>query len=155
MAAKERPAVSVISEEIRYAVLIRADRARVYDAMTTEDGLNGWFTHSSTIDARAGGEIRFRWQDWGPEKYTGEHGGPIIAAQQPERFVFEWNPDNASYRTRVEMNFEEAEGGTIIRLKESGFQDTPDGRRKILENAAGWGEALTLLKFFVEHGVRY
>ena len=51
--------------------------------------------------------------------------------------------------------FEAVENGAIIRLREYGYEDTPSGRRGILECAAGWGEALTLLKFYVEHGITY
>jgi hypothetical protein len=34
-----------------------------------------------------------------------------------------------------------------------GYPDTPDGRRALLDCAAGWGEALTLCRFFLERGV--
>jgi hypothetical protein len=36
---------------------------------------------------------------------------------------------------------------------ESGYRDTPSGRRKVLECAGGWGEALW--KFYVAYGIRY
>jgi hypothetical protein len=31
----------------------------------------------------------------------------------------------------------------------------PDGLRAMLDCSAGWGEALTLWKYYVEHGIRY
>ena len=45
--------------------------------------------------------------------------------------------------------------GTLVRLTERGFRDTPAGRRRQLDGAAGRGEALALCKIWVEHGVRY
>ena len=57
--------------------------------------------------------------------------------------------------TSVEVDLERVPDGTVIRLREHGYQDTPSGRLACLNCAAGWGEALTLLKFFVEHGLRY
>jgi hypothetical protein len=63
--------------------------------------------------------------------------------------------DRTSYATTVEIDFESAESGTIIRLREYGYQDTPSGLRAMLNCAAGWGEALTVWKFYVEHGIRY
>ena len=36
-----------------------------------------------------------------------------------------------------------------------GTPNTPEGRDMILECASGWGEAATLLKFYIEHGVVY
>ncbi|HEV2130576.1 MAG TPA: SRPBCC domain-containing protein [Longimicrobiaceae bacterium] len=148
-------ATPLLPDGIRHAVLVRAERERVYDALTTAAGLDGWFTTGATVDARPGGEIRFRWRDWGPERITDEDGGPVLEARRPERFVFQWQPDRSGEPTTVEVDFEAVEGGTVIRLREHGYQDTPTGRRQVLDCAAGWGEALTLLKFYVEHGIRY
>jgi hypothetical protein len=53
------------------------------------------------------------------------------------------------------MDFEAVEEGTVIRLREFGYYDTPSGRAALIECAAGWGEALTLLKYWVDHGIRY
>ena len=145
-----------IEEEIRCAVLVAAPRERVYDALATAAGLDGWFTAGAAVDARPGGEIRFRWQDWGPERYTGEDGGPVLEARRPERFVFQWHPDGPEYATTVEIELEEdAAGGTVVRLREYGYRDPPAGRRRMLDCASGWGEALALCKFYVEHGLHY
>jgi uncharacterized protein YndB with AHSA1/START domain len=141
--------------EIRYAILVRAPRDRVYDGIATADGLDGWFTEGAEVDPRPGGHIRFRWRDWGAERLTLEDGGPILEARRPERFVFQWSPDNPSYRTTVQLDFENDQRGTIIRVMERGYQDTPSGRKAIMNCAAGWGEALALWKFWIEHGLRY
>jgi len=50
---------------------------------------------------------------------------------------------------------EAVEKGTVLTLTESGYKDTPEGLAMILECASGWGEAITLLKFYMEHGVVY
>lgn len=145
----------LIKDEIRYVTFVRASPDRVYDAMATAEGLDGWFTDGATVDAREGGEIRFRWKEFGPDKFTGEDGGPILEAGRPERFVFQWRPDNPSYATTVEIDFEPVDGGTNIRLREYGYHNTASGLRAMLNCAAGWGEALTLWKYYVEHGIRY
>lgn len=44
---------------------------------------------------------------------------------------------------------------TRVELIDSGYPDTPEGRHALMDCACGWGEALTLVKFFVEHGVTY
>ena len=84
-----------------------------------------------------------------------EQEGLVLEARRPERFVFQWHPDNTVYATTVEINFESSDDGTVIRLREYGYQDIPSGHKAMLGCAAGWGEALTLLKFYVEHGIRY
>jgi len=141
--------------EIRQATLVRADPLREYEAFTTAEGLDAWFTDGSTVDPRPGGEIRFRWRDWGPDKVTAEDGGPVLEAVKPRRFVFQWRPEDESYATTVEVDFTPTEEGTVVRLREYGYRDTLTSQRCQLDCAAGWGEALTLLKFYVEHGHRY
>jgi uncharacterized protein YndB with AHSA1/START domain len=141
--------------EIRCATLVRAAPERVYDALASAQGLDGWFTTGARVDARPGGQIVFRWKDWGPDRITAEDGGRVLEARRPERFVFQWSPDSPSYATTVELNFQPAAEGTIVRIREHGYQDTPSGRQALLGCASGWGEALTLMKFYVEHGLRY
>lgn len=145
----------LIPEAIAHATFVAAAPEKVYDAIATAEGLEAWFTHGATVDARRNGSILFRWKDWGPDHVTGEDGGPVLEAQRPSRFVFQWRPDQPTYATTVELNFEARAHGTVLRVREHGYEDTPSGRRKMLECACGWGEALTLLKFYVEHGIRY
>ena len=45
--------------------------------------------------------------------------------------------------------------GTVVRSKEPGYPDTPEGPRALLDCATGRGEALALLKFCLEKGVPY
>ncbi|MGE0884109.1 MAG: SRPBCC domain-containing protein [Blastocatellales bacterium] len=145
----------MIDEKVRVTTLVRAEPERVYDAMTTVEGLNAWFTTSSQVDLRPGGSILFQWKDWGHSKYTGELGGPVLEARRPERFVYKWKVDTDDYLTTVEIDFERVKDGTIVRLVEYSYEDTPTGLKDMLARATGWGEVLTLLKFYVEHGVTY
>jgi uncharacterized protein YndB with AHSA1/START domain len=147
--------MKTIGENVRFTTLVRATPEQVYDAIATSEGLDAWFTSGATVDARPGGQIQFRWKDWGFDKYTGENGGPVLEARRPVRFVFQWKVDTDSYFTTVEIDFEPVEGGTLVRLVEYSYEDTPTGLKDMLARASGWGEALTLMKFYVEHGVRY
>ena len=144
--------MKIFDMPILHKTLIKAPREKVYDAMTTAEGLDGWFTKGSTVDRKPGGKIIFRWKDWGPEKQNSEAEAPIVEVKVPERFVFKWWED---HYTTIEMDFEETKEGTIVTVKEYGYQYNEEGHRRCLECATGWGEALTLLKFYVEHGIRY
>ncbi|MFX0206756.1 MAG: hypothetical protein ACFFDT_12285 [Candidatus Hodarchaeota archaeon] len=55
----------------------------------------------------------------------------------------------------IPIDFQEIEEGTVVCVKEYGYADTVEGHHRCLECATGWGEALTLLKFYSEHGLRY
>jgi uncharacterized protein YndB with AHSA1/START domain len=134
--------------EVSQKIFINASRERVYDAFATAEGLDGWFTRGARVDARPGGAMLFRWVDWGAERDVNEEAaGRVIEAKRPERFVFAWGGPDAE--TTVEIDLEERDGGTLVRLRESGFRDTA----KQVDNAGGWGEALTLVKFWIEHGI--
>lgn len=139
--------------EIRTATLVRAPRERVYDALTRAEELDAWFTTGAEVDPRAGGETVWRWVEWGPDRVTAEDRGPVLEARRPERYVFRWQAELGG--TTVEVDFEEHPEGTVVRLREHGYPDTSEGWRQLLDCAAGWGEALTLLKLYVEHGIRY
>ncbi|MHA2601400.1 MAG: SRPBCC family protein [Candidatus Thorarchaeota archaeon SMTZ1-83] len=143
--------------EIKQATLIRASPERVYDAIATAEGLDSWFTSGSVVDARPGGRIQFVWKDWGPDKYTTESDGPVLEAERGKRFVFQWNPDsgNRELATTIEINLEAVKEGTILRLREYGHENTSTSIAALAECAAGWGEAITLMKFYVEHGITY
>lgn len=140
---------------IRTAAYVAAPPEACYDAIATAEGLDGWFTTGAEVDARPGGSIRFRWRDWGPERVTAEDGGPVLAAERPHRFVFQWSPDHPGYYTTVEITFAPRDGGTVIQLREDGYADTPEGVAAMVNCAGGWGEALAFLKIFVERGLGY
>ena len=135
------------------ATLVRAPRERVYDSFTRAEELDRWFTTGAEVDPRPGGAMRWRWESWGPDGVTSEDRGPVLEATRPERFVFRWQV--ALGGTTVEVDFEAHPKGTVVRLREHGYPDTPEGWSRFQDCSTGWGEALTLLKFWVEHGVRY
>ena len=142
----------LIMEPIRQATFIKASAERVYDTITSGKGWDAFFTKGSEVDPRPGGRITFRWKDWGPDLYTTSAGGPVLEAVRPKRFVFQWGE---KMRSTVAFALTAEHGGTTVRLTETGYPDTPEGRAMALECAAGWGEALTLLKFYLEYGIVY
>ena len=142
-------------EKVDFRILIKVQPERAYDSITTPEGLDGWFTNGAEVDARKGGRIQFRWRDYGADEYTGENGGPVLEARRPERFAFQWTADSGGYDTTVEIDFEPHEKGTLVHLVEYGYEDGPAGMQDLLNRATGWGCVLTLMKFYLEHGVTY
>lgn len=146
---------AIFDPPITHSVLVRAERERVYDALSTGEGLDSWFTVGSSVDRRPGGAIHLRWQDWGADRINAEDHGTVLEVQRPDRFVFTWHPSGPNFETTVAFDFIPDERGTIIRLHETGYPDTPAGRSGLISCATGWGEAMTLVKFYLEHGARY
>ncbi len=142
---------------INYATLIRTEAERVYDAFATADGLDAWFTTGASVDARAGGSIMFRFENWGVYKVNMESTGPVLAAERPRLFTFQWNPvdEQPDYSTTVELTIEPHEEGVKLSVTDGRYPDSSAGQKALLLCASGWGEALTLVKFHLEHGVVY
>ena len=134
---------------VEHRVLVRADIEPVFDAITTAEGLDSWFTTGSEVDRRVGGMMTWRWLNWGPDKDTAEDSGPILEMDRPHRFVFQWTADIGP--TTITLDFEEVEEGTVVSLEHSGCPTA----EAALSFAAGWGEALALMKFKVEHDLTY
>ena len=132
---------------------MRAPREQVYDSFTRSEHLDAWFTTGAEVDPRPGGEMVWRWLSWGPDEVTAEDRGPVLEATRPERYVFRWQEKLGG--TTVELDFEEHSEGTIVRLRDHGYPDTPEGIEQFVRCATGWGEALTLLELYIEHGLRY
>ena len=89
----------------------------------------------------------------GPDAVTAEDRGPVLEACRPERYVFRWQAGLGG--TTVEVDFEEHDDGTVVRLRDHGYANTPEGQAALRDCSTGRGETLTLLKFYVEHGLRY
>jgi uncharacterized protein YndB with AHSA1/START domain len=78
----------------------------------------------------------------------------VLEATPPVRFVFRWKSDSGLYETAVEIDLVPVHDGTIVRLVEHGFPMTDEGIEEMLNRATGRGETLTLMKFYVERGIR-
>jgi uncharacterized protein YndB with AHSA1/START domain len=138
---------------IRYRTYINAESSRVYEMLTTAAGWDAWFTQGTEVDPRPGGRIRFRWVDWAVDHYNTEGGGPVLEATPPRRFVFQWTPGDST--TTVALDLQPLGGGTVVQVVKSGHTASERDLAALVECAAGWGEALALLKMYLEHGVVY
>jgi uncharacterized protein YndB with AHSA1/START domain len=147
--------MELLKEKITQATFIKSEPEKVYAIITSGKGWDQFFTKGSEVDAQKGGKLVFRWKEWGPDLYTTSAEGLVLEAKRPTRFVFQWYPVGKDHPTKVKFDLKKENGGTTVRLTESGYPDKPESRNMMLECAAGWGEALTLLKFYLEHGVVY
>jgi uncharacterized protein YndB with AHSA1/START domain len=140
--------------EVRFDTVVRAAPDKVFDAIATTEGLDGWFTSGTELDPRPGGALILRWKDWGVEKFTGEMRGDVVEIRKPDRFAFRWPVDSGGYMTTVTIDIEVHDDGSVVRLVEGTYDDDDVGTQDMLNRASGWAQALTLMKFWVEHGLR-
>jgi uncharacterized protein YndB with AHSA1/START domain len=123
----------------------QAPAQAVFDAWTSEEvmrrwfhGQHGWETPEAHVDLCLGGNVRVVMRD--PEadvEYGG--GGHYTEIDPPTRLVFTWTwDDDADRETLIELDFEETELGTTVRLTHSSLRD----QESVLSHEGGWSAAL-------------
>ncbi len=147
----------IFDTEISHSTIIKASIEKVYDSISTAEGLDEWFTKGAVVDNTIGGTIYFRrkTKDANNREIISEDKGIITEFIRPYHFAFKWQPDNDTYYTTVHFKLDYAHEGTIIFVQEHGFKNTSEGRKILLSNATSWGETLTILKYYLEHGITY
>jgi uncharacterized protein YndB with AHSA1/START domain len=127
----------------------------VFRAWTSEEVLRRWWhverdweTSEAEVDLRVGGVVRVVMRD--PEQGV-EHGGGgrYTEIDPPRRLAFTWIWDGETRQTLIELDFEEADGATMVRFTHSHLWDEKavrehqDGWRKVFDNLERALEAAT------------
>jgi uncharacterized protein YndB with AHSA1/START domain len=123
---------------------VRIDRPldRVWEAITTAEGLGTWFGNSAEIDLRVGGTAKLTWT-------SGDAAQLRIERIEPKTiFGYTWSinglPDGDPRRTYVEFTLAPDDDGTTVTVVESGFaQLEPAEHSHAFEgNTGGWASEL-------------
>ena len=135
------------TDRIERKILLKASRARVWRALSNAEEFGSWFGVKLKGQSFAPGQ-RTRGQVTHPgyEHLTFE---VLIERMEPERMLsWRWRPgavqDEADFAaaptTVVTFKLEDAEGGTLVSVVESGFDALPPDRRlaAFRENTEGW-----------------
>ena len=125
-------------------VLLPLEQEEAWHAACEPDGLREWLAPEIELDLRPGGEGVIRWEDGGEREVLVEEVDP------GERIAFRWRSlDDADdpvrgLPTRVEIALEPVEGGTLVRVVESGFAQlgAPVALACGLSSAWAWETAL-------------
>ena len=138
---------------IQHTTYMKVTTEKVYEAISTEEGWNAWFTDETSIkwNQDGSGEIKLRWTSFGMKNEIIEDGGPILDSKQNEYFIFQWKPGESV--TTVTFYLTTYKDGTLVRLIEEGYSQSNLDQIACLRCASGWGEALMMLKMYLEHGI--
>jgi uncharacterized protein YndB with AHSA1/START domain len=118
-----------------------ASPERVWRAITDATELSAWFPDRADLQPVVGYEGWLEWEEHGRSAVLVEEVEPMV------RFAWRWENDsgqgvNGPGSTLVEWTLEpRSDGGTILRLRESGFVK-PDAREG---NETGWTAELSEL----------
>lgn len=113
-----------------------ASRARVWKAITDPAELERWFPTRASWELRPGGSGAFFWEG------HGEFPIEVVRVDEPRHLAWRWGMESDEV-TLVEWWLDERpDGGTTLRLRESGFTTHKhrDG------NDEGWSEELAELE---------
>ena len=140
-------------DSIEREVLIAASPERVWEVITVPAHINQWLWDFAEVDLRVGGAMNLAGTYKG-KPYSYE--ATIEDVDPPHVFAFRWAEggwvDGGS--TRVEISLTAEDGGTRLRLVESGFAslDISDERRSELfgDISGGWKSELGELVVYVE-----
>jgi uncharacterized protein YndB with AHSA1/START domain len=146
--------MSEFFKAISYRTYIEAPPEKVFTTLTTREGWDSWFTDGMELDL-ATRIIRFRWVNFGADRITATDGGEIKEYVPNQRFSFTWHTGSLDEPTLVSFRLEEKSGGTLLTVTDEGYPRTKRGETWLLDCSAGWAEAITLLKVFLEIGYRY
>ncbi|MED5621470.1 SRPBCC family protein [Ideonella sp. BN130291] len=143
------------SDRIEKQILLKAPRSRVWRALTDARQFGEWFKVKLDQDFAAGQRVT------GKMTYPGYEGFPFEATVdrvEPEVvFSFRWEPGaepgtTGGVATLVEFRLEDAPGGTLLTLVESGFDRLPAHLRDkaFRGNDEGWSLQTQNIKAYVE-----
>jgi uncharacterized protein YndB with AHSA1/START domain len=136
------------TDRIEKKALLRAPRPRVWRAIVDAEEFGAWFCVRLQGPFAEGATVRGQITYPGYEHLTME---VRVERIEPERyFAYRWHPGaiepgvdyGAEPTTLVEFRLDEAEGGTLLTIVESGFDRIPLARRDAAfrQNEAGWTE---------------
>lgn len=130
--------------DIMHLVRIAAPLERVYEALTTTEGIRNWWTRDADLDSRVEGTGTFRFHD-GASVTTvtvKELEAPLhVAWKTTSSFRPEWTGTTIHFDLRAEK------GDTIVAFAHRGFKEADE---RYAQTTTGWGVYLQQLKDYLE-----
>ncbi|HYQ89606.1 MAG TPA: SRPBCC family protein [Candidatus Binatia bacterium] len=148
---------TTMTDRIEKHIQLNAPRSRVWRAITDSKEFGEWFQCVFEDPFRPGARIQGRITYPGYENVTMNI---VIERIEPERlFSFRWHPNSKGPgadtskepTTLVEFTLEERDGGTLLKLVESGFDGIPIERRAaaLKSNDGGWTQQMTAIESYL------
>jgi uncharacterized protein YndB with AHSA1/START domain len=137
-------------DRIERTVELAHPPAKVWAALTTAEGLSGWFGKDAKIDLRPGGSGWMRFDSGHAADFRVER------VEEPAVFGFTWHiyglPEDDPRRTYVEFTLEPTGAGTRLTVAESGFAQLPEDAHRTAYhgNTDGWASELGELADYLD-----
>lgn len=129
-------------DRIERSISVAHPPAKVWEAITTAEGLGAWFGNQASVDLRVGGLARLAFDSGDSAELR------IERLEPPHVFGYTWGISGLAAddprRTYVEFTLEPVADGTRLTVVESGFAQLPDDRHPGAYggNVEGWQSEL-------------
>jgi uncharacterized protein YndB with AHSA1/START domain len=131
-----------VSREVVKEVFIKAPAGVVWKALTEAEGLTQWFCVDARVAPGVGGSV---WVSWG----EGASGEAPITGWEPNRH-FQWTETRGPVKVAIDFHLETRDGGTVVRLVQSGFGDGPEWDDEFHMVEGGWSYFTAHLQWYLE-----
>jgi uncharacterized protein YndB with AHSA1/START domain len=155
----ERRVINSPTDRIEKRMRLRSPRARVWTALTDSKEFGAWFRAEFTepfhVGSRHNGRITY-------PGYEHLRFDLVVETIEPQhRFSFRWHPNaidpkrdySAEPMTLVEFTLTDDGDGTLLIVRESGFDRIPLDRRAeaLKNNDRGWAAQMTAIEEYLRH----
>jgi uncharacterized protein YndB with AHSA1/START domain len=143
-------------DNVTRETVVSAGLDEVWAALTDAAVVSKWFGDRAQIDLRVGGAVRYSWP-------AGEVSKGVVTKVRPKSaFAFSWDvfgtvADPSDF-THVEFRLRPVEGGTAVRVTETGLERLVEAgvatdREELLEeHVDGWRNEMSDLAHYLERG---
>ncbi len=140
---------------LRMERTFEAPAQAVFDAWTSEEVMRRWWhveqdwaTTVAEVDLRIGGAVRVVMRNPHDDAEYGG-GGLYTEIEPPHRLAFTWMWDGNDTRQLIELEFEETDGVTTVRLTNSDLWD----EEAVRSHQEGWAGAFDNLERTLREGL--
>jgi len=139
-------------------IVIRAPVQQVWQAWTTEQGLESFFARRAHVELRTDGRYELLFFPDNPAGQRGEEGARLLAIEEAQRLAFTWTappkwPRIRAMRTVVEITFSAiGDDATALRLRHSVWGHGPDWDEVYAYFDGAWDIVLKRLDYRFDQG---
>lgn len=157
------------TDQIQKTILLKATRERVWEAISDSSKFGAWFGAQIEGPFVAGTRLQCRIAPTQVDPEVAKHQEPyagksfeiVVETVDPmNRLAFRWHPYEVDPKcdptkepmTLVAFDLSDAEGGTLLTITESGFDQIPIDRRAqaFHANEGGWTHQSKLIEKYLE-----
>jgi uncharacterized protein YndB with AHSA1/START domain len=131
---------------IQLKTAVATDPMQTYRMFTNSTSLREWLADEALATPLPGGRLYLSWSD------GYQSAGKFKKLEPGESILFTWHGSDEKEATKVRVDFEPVESGTLVTIRHTGFTDDKAGRRAASALQAAWESSLENLASVTQDG---